>query len=271
MMKNDNFRYSVHDEPTDDWTIEELLKWCLLQSQLKTTTKRDEIINTFQELFDVGKQEILELQSQVIKIQKEQREKEEQQHQHDDVDVNEEVEEQPITIGKQQQQQQQREEDDNVTSNNENENPNGKSANNNKLSNSKSKSNSKSNKTKNPTKIQIQIIQGPYKGITHTLQPTYKKPCWIGRSTSKKFRDRGISLNKDDEVSTTHGKFHVTNSSTSSSSSARATKVKFMFTDTGSTNGTLYNGEEIEDNIPLELEDDMVIVIGNSHFLIHLI
>ncbi len=274
-------------EPTDEWTIEELLHWCLLQSQHKTVSKRDEIINAFQELFDIGKQEILELQNEVCRIHNEREERGEvMAMQMNNLEEGEEGEE----LQQQQQEEQQRKqgggeggggEMDNenkysdggrVTQgiqNDENQHPNSaigtskpttsKAVTFAKKTTATSASTSKSTK---PTTVQIEIIKGPHTGMTYNLNPSYKKPCWVGRSSSKKFRERGISLNKDDEVSTTHGKFHIYPSGSDG---------KLVFTDTGSTNGTIYNNEEIEDNVPLELVDGMVLVLGNSDLLIHLI
>lgn len=249
-----SFPYSVHDEPTEEWTIEELLHWCLLQSQFKTTSKRDEIMNAYQDLFDAGKKEILDLQSEVTKIQ--QNSQEQQQEEGGGSSRDGKL---GMKIG-----------NDNSSSDNDNNNVENQHPNQESKGTSLSVSNAanydtntKSNPNPKPTTICIEIIQGLYKGSTYTLKPAIRKPCWIGRSTSKKFRERGISLNNDAEVSTTHGKFHIHPASGGPDS-------KLMYTDTGSTNGTVYNNEEIEDQVPLELVDGMVLVIGNSHFLIHL-
>jgi len=100
--------------------------------------------------------------------------------------------------------------------------------------------------------VQIEIISGPHSGETYTLSPSLRKPCFIGRSTGKKFRDRGISLSKDSEVSTTHGKFEMKPGGL------------IFFTDTGSTNGTLHQGVELDDNVPLKLEENMELLVGSS-------
>ena len=113
-----------------------------------------------------------------------------------------------------------------------------------------SKEKKQGNKKKNRN-LFISIQSGPHEGATFLLKPRQSRPCEIGRSKGKKFLQRGVSLFKDSEVSTCHGKFEV-----------KAGKI--YYTDTGSTNGTSYDGEAIEDNVPLELVDGMVLVFGES-------
>ena len=216
--------------------------------------KRDEIINAFEQVFNHGKQEIMNLQDELLNQQQ-------NKQQGNDI-ITEDGEDGKV------------ENDNGVMKdgpisydNNENQHPNKTTCTTSAETNAEStEATQKQTKNKKPTTIQIEIISGPHHNANsnnhYSLKPTYKKPCWIGRSTSKKFREKGISLNKDDEVSTTHGKFHIYPSGSNG---------KLVYTDTGSTNGTVYNDVEIEDNVPLELVDGMVLVVGNSHLLIHLV
>ena len=105
----------------------------------------------------------------------------------------------------------------------------------------------------------MEITQGPHKSQTFLLRPTIGTPCLIGRSKGKKFIKNGISLYKDQEVSTTHGKFILeTNNSSSSGEST------YYFMDVGSTNGTVYNAQNLVPNERLELVNGMELKVGNS-------
>ena len=121
--------------------------------------------------------------------------------------------------------------------------------------------NTDNNETKNKTvkSIQISIQSGPHKDQFFALKPTTRSPCFVGRSTVKKFVQKGISLHLDNQVSTTHGKFTLV-------------RGYAYFTDTGSTNGTLVKGEseELEVDERLELKEGMVLLVGNSELLIAL-
>jgi hypothetical protein len=97
-------------------------------------------------------------------------------------------------------------------------------------------------------KLQVEVVEGPYIGKKWELQPRPKQPCFIGRSQGKKFRDKGISIPKDLEVSTTHGKFEVVGHS-------------IYFTDTESTNGSyLREDDQVK---PLEREKAYHIITGS--------
>ncbi len=69
-------------------------------------------------------------------------------------------------------------------------------------------------------------------------------------------RERG-EPHKDQEVSTTHGKFVV-------EGDRLGAGLKFYFVDVGSTNGTEYGGEKLEPDERLLLEDGMELKVGNS-------
>jgi hypothetical protein len=99
--------------------------------------------------------------------------------------------------------------------------------------------------------IRVEIVGGMYEGKVFDLQPKPRTPCMVGRSGGKKFKDKGISLTKDLEVSTTHGKFEIING-------------HFYFTDTGSTNGTKVEGEELEADTPYPLTNNLEILCGQT-------
>ena len=112
-------------------------------------------------------------------------------------------------------------------------------------------SNNNNNSSKHDT-IHIEVVAGPYEGKFFDLQPRPRSHCWLGRSSSAKFKDRGISLPLDLEVSTSHGKFEVK-------------QGKFYYTDVASMNGTRINGKECEPNQPYELKaKGMTILAGQT-------
>lgn len=110
-----------------------------------------------------------------------------------------------------------------------------------------------------PSSLHIEVCAGPHSGSTFLLEPRVRKPCFVGRSKGKKFKERGISLYKDTETSTTHGKFHTKSDG------------KFYFTDTDSTNGTLYKEKELEGCVPILLEDRMELMVGTSLLRVSLV
>lgn len=212
--------------------MEELLQWMLLKSQEETKAKCEDIIRTYQDIFDQNKKELLAMQEQ---------NQAKSQINGDAMNTNNDDNNNAM------------DEDNDV----ENEHPNHQQI---TKGTTGTKSMNKSQKSKTIS-IQVQVTTGPHAGSSYTLTPNNRKPCWVGRSTSQKFKKGGMSLNKDAEVSTTHGKFHFHPSGPNG---------KLVYTDTGSTNGTIYNNEEIEANVPLELEDGMVIVLGMSTLVISL-
>ena len=75
---------------------------------------------------------------------------------------------------------------------------------------------------------------------------------WSG---GKKFREKGISLPKDNEVSTTHAKIELKND-------------QIVLVDVGSTNGTSVDGEPIEEGKPHPLAAGNTVVFGASTFTV---
>lgn len=109
--------------------------------------------------------------------------------------------------------------------------------------------------------LEFSVEDGPYKG--RQFQVTVAKdgkPAMVGRSRGVKFRNGGISLPRDGEVSTTHGKIEwAVNSSAEGTNIGMAT-----FTDVGSTNGSMLNGESIEQNEPVPLTPNDTLLLGAS-------
>lgn len=99
--------------------------------------------------------------------------------------------------------------------------------------------------------VHVDIVAGPYKGKKYTLKVTPRAPRLVGRSQSKNFREKGISLSKDLEVSTSHGKFVLM-------------KDKLYFVDTESTNGSLVSqgGGDTSDNEQMEPNEPYLLATG---------
>lgn len=82
-------------------------------------------------------------------------------------------------------------------------------------------------------RVRLHILCGEQNvGESIMLSPSFDKPCKVGRSKGKAFRQGGLSLSKDLEVSTTHGQFELRNDLDSNN------QPYIYFTDLESTNGT---------------------------------
>ncbi|KAJ1461114.1 hypothetical protein M885DRAFT_507705 [Pelagophyceae sp. CCMP2097] len=94
---------------------------------------------------------------------------------------------------------------------------------------------------------------GPHAGATFRLNVSPSQEALIGRSSGKKFRDNGISLPKDDEVSTTHAKIVID-------------RGELALVDVGSTNGTVFDGEAALESKSYPLTIDSKMIFGESAF-----
>lgn len=196
-------------EPTENWSVEHVLQWHLLQSHALTDQKHAELVESLQRQFEERKQElwrIMESDENVPSVSS------------SNVMVaapskgakayNAAISKQPFaalntTIGKKVQ------------------------------------------------AIHVQVTTGPHAGMTVTVQPKPNTACLVGRSAGKKFREKGVSLSKDSEVSTTHGKFEIISG-------------KAYFTDVGSTNGTVCKDRALATNEAFLLEEPVELILGGS-------
>jgi len=242
-----NSVYTVNDVPNETWTIQQLLDWRLLQSQHQTNQKRDESINFLRKELELGKEQVMELHKMALAVQQEQ---DDNQQSNVSMPITNNDENQDVNIPVETKKDHQAKSSSSI----ENSGLNKGAKTNLQMASTVSSSTQQAPKT-HSSSIEINIISGPHKGSTYNLEPLPRKPCFVGRSAGKKFRERGISLPQDSEVSTTHGKFEKKGGNSNG---------KMYFTDTGSTNGTLVKGEELEDNEPLELAEGMELTIGSS-------
>mmetsp|Transcript_14871 Transcript_14871/g.46136 ORF Transcript_14871/g.46136 Transcript_14871/m.46136 type:complete len:202 (-) Transcript_14871:61-666(-) len=109
--------------------------------------------------------------------------------------------------------------------------------------------------TAGPKAVLMVAQTGPHKGIAFKMT-VGTTACFVGRSSGKKFREKGISLPKDNEVSTTHAKIELQ-------------RGAVVLVDVGSTNGTTVDGAAIEEGKPHPLKAGSTVVFGASTFAVH--
>ena len=245
----------MRSEPTNEWTIEQLLQWCVLQSEARTNERRDELIGALREQMAEGRKVLLEAHEQAVQATAGQ----DGEGEEDDAEafnvnggkatgkavVADEVMDDASASDK----------NANANTNADENIANGAD----ETAAAATKANEAAAPPKKSTRskaasgsvktVRAEVIEGLYAGQTFDLKPKSRSPCFIGRSAGKKFRDRGISMPNDGEVSTTHAKVEVKGG-------------KAYYIDVGSTNGTLLNGEEVEPNVPLLITDGMQLLIG---------
>jgi hypothetical protein len=98
--------------------------------------------------------------------------------------------------------------------------------------------------------LELSVSDGAYKDKSFSLALEAGKPVLVGRSRAKTI---GLSLPKDKEVSTTHGRFEVA-----------ADHATVSYVDVGSTNGSWCNGHELARNVPSALKAGDVLKIGTN-------
>mmetsp|Transcript_8714 Transcript_8714/g.18227 ORF Transcript_8714/g.18227 Transcript_8714/m.18227 type:complete len:105 (-) Transcript_8714:13-327(-) len=65
-----DFPYTVDDEPTDDWKVEQVLHWWLLRANAESEAEYDRIAEGLAKQLDEGKKELWEAHEQVSEIVK---------------------------------------------------------------------------------------------------------------------------------------------------------------------------------------------------------
>jgi len=106
-----------------------------------------------------------------------------------------------------------------------------------------------------------QDFQSPYQGKEWKFSLSDGDSIPIGRSKAKKYLNSGISMAKDLEVSSGHGKIEFK-------------KGKLYYVDVGSSNGSWINGTEInedEKSKSFEVKNEDLIVIGETELKLILI
>lgn len=259
-----SFSNPLEAEPTDDWTVEQVLQWFHQKSQLTISQKTNDLVDALEEQYINAEREIWELHRLAQEQDGESDEVAAGGNEHGDTCRSSEHQS-PMMDEENVSPKNHMEDNYHVepikVSSEETSDTNQAMPEQTEQTLSKGKSNATASVSCRG--VHIDILTGPHEGATYFLKPRKNRPCEIGRSKGKKFRERGISLHKDSEVSTSHGKFELRGGGVTSGG-------KMCYTDTGSTNGTSHLGVALEDHVPLELESGMVLVFGESELKITL-
>jgi hypothetical protein len=108
--------------------------------------------------------------------------------------------------------------------------------------------------------VTLKAIAGPHIGQRFCLEASpenAEEVFKIGRSTGKVFKEHGVSLHRDKEISTLHAKIEIRNG-------------EAFFIDSKSTNGSQLNGDECDGNIAYRLKDADVITMGSTELVVHI-
>mmetsp|Transcript_13961 Transcript_13961/g.15588 ORF Transcript_13961/g.15588 Transcript_13961/m.15588 type:complete len:305 (+) Transcript_13961:173-1087(+) len=294
-MAKIDFPYTVDDEPTEEWKVEQVLHWWLLRANSESEAEYETIVDGLTKQLEMGEQTLWEAHAQVTELLGKKEDNDNDDHDNvidmepmsttdfnngngNEFAENENIEN--INASN----------NNNNNSNNKDQQPDGKptksvaskipsasmsvddimagkippaesiptatTTTTTTASNKSTAKNSNSNNGKKPDTIHIDVLDGFYGGTFYDLQPKSRIHAWVGRSQGKKFKQKGISLPKDLEISTTHGRFGYSSRATSGSG--------FSYTDVGSTNGSRLNGACCEPNVSYALTTGMEILIGET-------
>lgn len=108
--------------------------------------------------------------------------------------------------------------------------------------------------------VHLKCVAGPHIGQRFRLEPSTENGddvFKIGRSTGKLFKEKGVSLYKDKEISTTHAKVEIRSG------------IAFLV-DANSTNGSQLNNVDIESITPLRLKNGDIITAGSTDLQVHI-
>lgn len=227
-------------EPTEDWTVEQVLQWWLLRAHGECDGEYARIVDDLSQQLKAGKDALWRAHQEVSEILNNGVDGAAQQQDNFPLSAVDGLENSNP-------QQQHRSGNDNLQK------PTAASATDESVATS---SHHQSRPRFNT--IRVLIVAGPYEGETFNLQPNGRVAAFVGRSQGKKFKEKGLSLSKDLEVSTSHGKFESLGG-------------KFYYTDIGSTNGSLIDEREIEPQKSYEIRTGQQITCGQTIMQITLV
>ena len=212
-----------HAEPTEDWTVEEVFQWTLLRSYAVMDERIENIAQGLRSDFDKGGRQLEHVRKEVAQKQPPRPDAENRL--------------------------------------NEGDSSTRTAAAATKTTETTTTAAAKTNKTARASvTVKAQVVRSDaYMDAVFNLKVTKSKACWIGRSSGKKFRINGISLSKDGEVSTTHGKFEMHKDG------------QVYFTDLDSTNGSKLDKVELEPDVPYLVENGATLSVGATMFEITIV
>jgi pSer/pThr/pTyr-binding forkhead associated (FHA) protein len=255
----DFFFLSITIEPTENWTVDQVLQWWLWHAQSETDAARDEFIDQLQSQLDQGKHRLWNDHEQVVlQLQKRLQQPEAMNDASENVDPQQQQQlpSSSLSVGptKTSGGGSWKEAERDTTNQPNQESTTGVPA-----------PTTTSTSNVPAVRLMVEIVGGEYEGkIIELNHLTPHEPAVIGRSRSKKVLKYGISLPKDPEVSTTHARFLVKGGGGGYSRS----NATVYFIDDGSTNGSMVNGQFIQKHVDIPLESGMEIQVGGTIMLV---